>query len=173
MKLLWLCVVLPVLVLVWLLSRFQFRISIHRSGADRPRWVPSKVTRADKTVKLPVPPHVQEMIKEGRHEEAMKIMRDLAGARLNNGEGEVKTWTSDDGTVHVESRSVTYEAADIPPEVVHQIRDGDLAGAVKRLQNEKTGQRPSNRKSVDARRIDIPSKDEINDPKPKPFSLDE
>lgn len=173
MKLLWLCILLPLVAFLWVLSRFQFRISLHRPGREGARWVPSTVTRAEKSVKAPMPDHVVEMIKEGRHEDAMKAMRDLTGATLDEAGGDVKTWTSDDGTVHVESRTVTFESGDIPPELIDQIRNGDLAGAVKRLRDEKSPPRPVVRRSIEADRIDVPSKDEINDPTPKPFSLDE
>lgn len=172
MKLLWVCAALPLIVMLWLLSRFQFRISLHRPGRDRARWVPSTVTRADKSVKMPVPDHVMEMIKEGRHEEAMKAMRELSGAKLDDGGGEVKTWTSEDGTVHVESRSVTYASGDIPPDVRTLIRDGDVKEVMKRLRG--AGVKPTApTKEVVIDANAIPTRAEINDPKPKPFTLDE
>lgn len=173
MKLLWLCILLPLVAFLWVLSRIQFRISLHRPNRDRARWVPSTVTPAEKSVNAPMPDHVVAMIKEGRHDEAMKAMRDLTGATLKDGRGEVKSWTSDDGTVHVESRTVTFETEDIPPEVIDQIRNGDVAGAIKRLREEKTLSPPAGRRSIESERIDVPSKDEINDPTPKPFSIDE
>lgn len=182
----WVWLGLPVAIVIaalWLISRFQVRLLRSRGLRELEGVMTSVMTREVPISQGPVPDHVVELIRQGRREEAIKAMRELAARAGADGGGDVKTWTSDDGTVHTEVRSVTYKLGDLPDDVLAAISAGDMSRAIKDLKGAKSEQPglpprpmppvPTPKKRAEPAEPRIPSKDEINDPKPTPFALDD
>lgn len=181
----WVWLLIPVagvILMLWILSRFQFLLLRSKGFRKLGDLTASVMHRDEKTGSRAVPDHVVELIRQGRRGEAIKAMRELSGREGGDGEATVKTWTSEDGTVHVESQTVTYETDQIPEDVRDAIRAGDMKKAMQKLRGaaQPPAKRPANtpapprpRRKRIARDNVIPSKEEINDPTPKPFPLDD
>lgn len=182
----WIWLGLPVAIVIaalWLISRFQVRLLRSRGLRELEGVMTSVMTREVPIAQGPVPDHVVELIRQGRRDEAIKAMRELAARAGDEGGGEVKTWTSEDGRVHTEMRTVTYKAGDLSDDVLAAIGTGDMSKVIKELKGARSQPPalPANqmppvakpKKRAKAAVPHSPSKDEINDPTPKPFTLDD
>jgi len=174
MDFMWLLFIIsPLIAFLWVLSRLHIRLSIHRGRGDSLSPVTSTLIQKETSVNLPLSPEVESLMRAGRHDEAMAMIRKRAGIKLPDPRGEVKMWTSDDGTVHVSTSTRTFSADELPDEVRQLIAQGKVSTAIERLRDTGGLSLPDAKRAACKIKRQAQPPDDFNMPTPQPFPTDD